>query len=98
MLPIDNTITKVLCRDCHDEMERVNKELEGMILRPFQLCFRKTYNEFMKGPVDSDTLFEIVKVGFIKVFTRGVGFYVTDVGSWLGRRIRHPGVSMKKKN
>jgi hypothetical protein len=79
-------------------MEKVNKDLESKILRPYQFCFRKAYNEFMKGDVSDDAIFEIVKAGFIKVFTRGVGFYVTDVGSWLSRRIRNPGISLRKRN
>lgn len=93
-----NEVTGLLCRDCHDQMEELNRELESMILRPFQLCFRKAYNEFMRGEVSSDTLFAIVMVGFIKVFTRSIGSYSTNIRFWLTLRVRNPGVSLRKKD
>lgn len=91
-----NDVTKSLCRPCHDEMEEVNRELQAIILRPFQFCFRKAFNDFMlKEKITNKDLFVIAMAGFVKVFSRSIGSCTTDIRSWLTLRMRNPGVSLR---
>jgi len=98
----------MLCRDCHDVLEFINRTWENMVLRPFIRCYRQIFNAFLKGeingfPIDLfkkidereliNALMPIILKEFKRIENKGVN-------PWLSERIATKGISVKarKKN
>ncbi|MDD5098523.1 MAG: hypothetical protein PHD31_02295 [Candidatus Pacebacteria bacterium] len=90
-----NDIREYLCRECHDEVEKWNREFERMVLRLFQKCYRLIYRAFMNEErykvVNKTKIFGIAIDGLKKVITR-------SVSEWIERRMTTEGVSLKNKD
>lgn len=89
-----NDIVVYLCRECHDEAEKWNRELERMLLRLIQTCYRLVYRAFMKEEkykvVNKTKIFDIAMFGLKKILTK-------SMGEWIKERMTTEGVSLRKQ-
>ena len=84
----DNEIIVYVCRDCHDKVEVVIREMENAILRAFIYCYRKINKGILSGKTFStEQTMETVLQGFRKINER-------NVNPWLEKRIRTKAVSV----
>jgi hypothetical protein len=96
----------MLCRDCHDVIEFVNRVWENMVLRTFMFCYRKTFNAFLTGNINGlkinieerideealiQALMPTVLRGFEKIEKKGIN-------PWLEDRIANKGVYVAPRN
>lgn len=101
----DNDRKFILCRECHDIVEYLNRTWENMVLRPFMRTYREVFNAFLKGEINGfkidlkekmdekeviNALMPIVIKGFKRIENKGVN-------PWLEERIEKKGISIKAK-
>lgn len=95
----------ILCRDCHDVIEFINRVWENMVLRAFIRSYRQVFNAFRSGNINGleiklhekmdeqdliDALMPIVIRGFARIENKGIN-------PWLAERILTKGISVKAK-
>ncbi len=96
----------ILCRDCHDVIEFINRVWENMVLRTFMFCYRKTFNAFLAGRINGleiklderineevliQALMPIVLEGFEEIARKGVN-------PWLEDRILNKGLNVEPRD
>lgn len=87
----DSQIVILVCRECHDELETLIREVENAILRPFIYCYRKVNKGFFSGKDFSrEELMQIVSQGFMKINGK-------NTNSWLEERIRTKAISVGRR-
>ena len=87
----DNPIKVYVCRDCHDEVEALIREMENAILRAFIYCYRKINKGVLSGKkFSTEEIMEVALQGFRKINER-------NVNPWLERRIRTKAVSVGRR-
>lgn len=87
----NNQIIFYACRDCHDIIEEVIREMENSILRAFVGCYRRVNKILIRQgrrPSPSE-LTEIILQGFAKID----GY---SQNPWLKRRIETKAVSLRE--
>ena len=86
----NNQIIVYACRDCHDIIEEVIREMENSILRAFVGCYRRVNKILIRQSrkPSSSELTEIILQGFAKI-----DGYLEN--PWLKRRIETKAVSLR---
>jgi transcription elongation factor Elf1 len=87
----DSPIVILACRECHDDVEAIIREMENAILRAFIYCYRKVNKGFFSGKEFSrEEIMQIVSQGFVKVNGN-------NTNPWLEERIRTKGITIGRR-
>jgi hypothetical protein len=87
----ESDIIILVCRECHDDLEALIREMENAILRPFIYCYRKVNKGFFSGKdFSKEDVMQIVSQGFAKINGR-------STNPWLEERIRTKSISLGRR-